>query len=114
MKQVILTLGVILLLANIAFGLVLDSFGIFNVVFSCGAIVVTTIILLLVDYIKMKDAFKVSLYFINAVCGLIEYIIGLVAEHYMLNNWYYLVLIMILAFQTVLLTTTNVISKKIS
>lgn len=114
MKQAILTLGIIFLFANIAFGLVLDSFDTFNVVFSSGAIAVTTIILLLVDYIKIKDAFKVSLYFVNAVCGLIEYIIGLIVEHDMPNNWYYAVLIMILAFQSVLLTVTNITSKKIS
>jgi len=114
MKQAILTLGIIFLLANIAFGLVLDSFDIFNVIFSSGAIVVTTIILLLVDYIRMKDAFKVSLYLINAVCGLIEYIIGLVTEREMPNNWYYVILIMILAFQSVLLTVTNITSKRIS
>lgn len=114
MKQAILTLGIIFLLANIAFGLVLDSYDTFNVVFSSGAIVVTTFILLLVDYIRMKDAFKVSLYLINAVCGLIEYIIGLVVERDMPNNWYYVVLIIILAFQSVLLTATNITSKKIS
>ena len=114
MKQAILTLGIIFLLANIAFGLVLNSFDTFNVIFSSGAIVVTTIILLLVDYIKMKDAFRVSLYFINAICGLIEYIIGLVVQRNMPNNWYYVVLIIVLAFQSVLLTTTNITSKKIS
>lgn len=114
MKQAILTLGIIFLLANIAFGLVLNSFDTFNLIFSSGAIVVTTIILLLVDYIKMKDAFRVSLYFINAICGLIEYIIGLVVEHNMPNNWYYVVLIIVLAFQSVLLTATSITSKKIS
>lgn len=114
MKQAILTLGIIFLLTNTAFGLVLDSYDTFNVVFSSGAIVVTTIILLLTNYIKMNDAFKVSLYLINAVCGLIEYIIGLVVERDMHNNWYYVVLIMILAFQSVLLTATNITSKKIS
>lgn len=114
MKQVILTLGVVFLLSNIAFGFVLDAFNTFNVAFSSGAIVVTTIILLLVDYIKLKDAFKVSLYLINAVCGLIEYIIGIAVERNMPNNWYYVVLIMILTFQSILLTATNITSKKIS
>lgn len=114
MKQIILTLGIIFLFANIAFGFVLDSFDTFNVIFSSGAIVTTTIIHLLVNYIKMKDAFKVSLYLINVICGLIEYIIGLVVERNMPNNWYYVVLIIVLAFQSVLLTATNITSKKIS
>ena len=91
MKQIILTLGIIFLFANIAFGFVLDSFDTFNVIFSSGAIVTTTIIHLLVNYIKMKDAFKVSLYLIN-----------------------YVALITILTFQLVLLTATNITSKKIN
>lgn len=114
MKQVIFTLGTIFLLTNIAFGLVLDFFDTFNVAFSSGAIVVTTIILLLVNYIKLKDAFKVSLYLINAICGVIEYFIGLLVEHNTPNNWYYVALIIILVFQSILLTTTNIISKKIN
>lgn len=114
MKQAILTIGGIFLLTNIAFGLVLSSFETFNVVFSSGAIVITTIILLIVDWIKMKDAFKVSLFLINALCGLIEYIIGLFAKQDMQNNWFYVLLILILAFQLVLLTSTNITSKKIS
>ena len=80
MKQAILIIGSIFLLANIAFGLVLKSFDTFNIFFSSGAIIITTIILLIVDYIKMKDAFKVPLFFVTALCGLIEYIIGLVVK----------------------------------
>ena len=114
MKQAILIIGSIFLLANIAFGLVLKSFEIFNIFFSSGAIIITTIILLIVDYIKMKDAFKVPLFFVTALCGLIEYIIGLVVKHYMQNNWLYVILITILAFQLILLTVTNITSKKIS
>lgn len=114
MKQFIITLGAIFLLVNIAFGLALKSFETFNLVFSSGVIVATTIILFLVDYIKMKDAFKVSLFLINGICGLIEYIIALVAERDMQNNWYYVVLIIIFAFQLILITTTNITSKKIS
>lgn len=114
MRQLILTLGAIFLLVNIALGLALKSFETFNLVFSSGVIIATTIILFLVDYIKMKDAFKISLFLINGVCGLIEYVITLIAERNIPNNWYYVVLIVILAFQLILITTTNITSKKIS
>lgn len=114
MRQLILTLGAIFLLVNIALGLALKSFETFNLVFSSGIIIATTIILFLVDYIKMKDAFKISLFLINGVCGLIEYVIALIAERDIPNNWYYVVLIVILAFQLILITTTNITSKKIS
>ena len=113
MKQAILTLGTIFLLANIAFGLVLDSYETFNLVFSSGAIVFTTAILLFTNCFKLKDAFRVSLYAINAICGIIEYIISLVAKRDMSNNWYYVLLILIIAFQLILLTATNITSKEI-
>lgn len=112
MKQTILTIGTIFLLTNIAFGFMLNSFDTFNVIFSSGAIVATLIFFLLIDCIKLKDAFKISLYFNSAICGLIEYIIGLVVEHDMPNNWYYVALIVLLAFQLVLLTVANITSKK--
>ena len=114
MRQLILTLGAIFLLVNLAFGLALKSFEAFNLVFSSGVIVATTIIFFLVDSIKMKDAFKVSLFLINGVCGLIEYVIALIAERDIPNHWYYVVLIVIRAFQLILITTTNITSKKIS
>lgn len=113
MKQIVVTLGVIFLLANLAFGLVLDSYDLFNLLMSSGAIIFTTIILMSIELIKMKDGFKVPLYVINSFCGIIEYIIALVAKNDMSNNWFYVLLIVIVAFQLVLLTATNVTSKKI-
>lgn len=114
MKQIIITLGAIFLLANLAFGLVLDSFDMFNVLLSCGTIVFTTAVLMSVELIKIKDGFRVPLYVINSFCGIVEYIISLVAKNDMSNNWFYVLLIVIVAFQLVLLTATNIISKKIS
>lgn len=111
MKQVITTLGVIFLLANLTFGLVLDSFDTFNILMSSGTIVFTTAVLMSIEIIKMKDGFKVPLYVINSFCGIVEYIISLVAKNDMSNNWFYVLLIVIIAFQLVLLTATNVTSK---
>ena len=114
MKQIVLTLGVIFLFANLAFGLVLDSYDLFNLLMSSGVIIFTTIIQLYIELIKMKDGFKVPLYVINSLCGIVEYIIALIAKNDMSNNWYYVLMIVIVAFQLVLLTATNIISKKIS
>lgn len=114
MKQIIITLCIIFLLANLAFGLVLDSFESFNILMSSGVILFTSGILLATEFIKMKDAFKISLHLINCFCGLVEYIIALVAKQDMQNNWFYVALIIIVAFQLVLITATNVTSKKIS
>lgn len=113
MKQVVTTLGVIFLLANLAFGLVLDSFDTFNILMSSGTIVFTTAVLMSIEIIKMKDGFKVPLCVINSFCGIVEYIISLVAKNDMSNNWFYVLLIVIIAFQLVLLTATNIVSKKI-
>lgn len=114
MKQVIITLGIIFLLANLAFGLVLDSFDMFNLLMSSGTIVFTMGALMSIEIIKIKDGFKVPLYIMNSICGVIEYIIALVAKNDMSNNWFYVLLIVIVALQLVLLTATNVTSKKFS
>lgn len=113
MKQAIITLGIIFLLANLALGLVLDSFETFNLLMSSGAILFTTGILLVTENIKIKDAFKVSLHLINCFCGLVEYIIALIAKQEMQNNWFYVALIFMIAFQLILITVTNITSKKI-
>ena len=81
---------------------------------SSGVIIFTTIIQLAVELIKMKDGFKVPLYVINSFCGIIEYIIALIAKNDMSNNWFYVLLIVILAFKLFVLFTTNITSKKIS
>ena len=114
MKQIVLTLGVIFLFANLAFGLVLDSYDSFNLLMSSGAIIFTTIILMSIELIKMKDGFKVPLYVINLFCGIIEYIIALIAKNDMSNNWFYVVLIIAIAFQLVLLSAANITSKQIN
>lgn len=114
MKQIIITLGIIFLLANLAFGLVIESFESFNLLMSSGVILFTFGILLTTEFIKMKDAYKISLHLINCICGIIEYIITLVAKQDMQDNWFYVALIIIVAFQLILITTTNVTSKKIS
>lgn len=114
MKQIVLTLSAIFLFANLAFGLILESFDTFNLLMSSGVIIFTTIIQLAVELIKMKDGFKVPLYVINSFCGIIEYIIALIAKNDMSNNWFYVLLIVIVAFQLFVLFTTNITSKKIS
>jgi hypothetical protein len=114
MKQTIITLGIIFLLANLAFGLALESFKGFNLLMSSGVILFTSGILLATEIITMKDAFKISLHLINCICGIIEYIIALVAKQDIQDNWYYIALIIIIAFQQILITATNVTSKKIS
>lgn len=114
MKQIIITLGAIFLLANLVFGLVLDSFDMFNVLLSCGTIVFTTAVLMSVELIKIKDGFRVPLYVINSFCGIVEYIIALIAKNDMSNNWFYVVLIIAIAFQLVLLSAANITSKQIN
>jgi hypothetical protein len=112
MKQIVLTLGAIFLFANLAFGLVLDSFDLFNLLMSSGAIIFTTIILISIELIKMKDGFKVPLYVINSLCGIIEYIITLIAKYDMSNNWFYVVLIIVITFQLVFLSAAIITSKE--
>lgn len=113
MKQITLSIGMILLFSNLAFGLVLKSYDVFNLILSSVVIVVTTVLMLLVSYIKMKDGFRIPLYFINAFCGIVEYVIAVIAKHDIGNNWYFAILIIVAALQVILLMSSNAVSKRI-
>lgn len=112
MKQIVITIGAIFLFANLAFALVLDSFGAFNLLISSGVIVFTAVILFAIAFLKIKDGFRVPLYVFNSICGFIEYVIALFARNDMKNNWFYVALILIIVSQFVLLITTSITSKK--
>ena len=113
MKQVIIIVSLIFLIVNILLGFIIEPFKVFNVALSSSVIVVTAIFLLLVGYMRIKDGFKLSLYLISGMLGVLDYIISLFAKQELSNNWCYIILIVSFAAQVVFLTSAHVTSKKI-
>ena len=114
MKQIIIILGIIFLLVNIAIGLILEYIAVFNLLMSCGVIIFTSIILLIVEFMTMKDGFKIPLFLLNSICGIAEYVVALVSRPDISNNWFYIVLILLITIQLFFLVVTNFTSKKIN
>lgn len=113
MKRILLLSCLIWLAANLLFWVILSSYGGYNAAISSGVIVATGLLLLLTDTVRLKDAYKVSLMLVFAACGLLEYILALVAPNRLTDNWWLIGVIALLSFEVILLIVTNTVSNKI-
>jgi len=113
MKKVIILSGVIWLVANLLLGLLLSCYEWTNVVFSSIIVVFTGACIYIVDCLKLKEGFKVSLTILFALLGLLQYIIACLMPQQMQDNWGLIVIVVILAFEAVILVSSKFISNKI-
>lgn len=84
----------------------------FNVGVNSAVIVVTMALLYILKVIKMKDAFVISQSFLSLFLGLVEFILGCFAPQRFDDNWYLVVIILLIAFEGILLLMTNLMSNK--
>jgi len=110
MKNIVLIAGIILLAANLLFGSILTVYLNFNMWLNCGVIAATTALLYVVGQITLKDGFKISLSFLYSTLGIIIFILGLFASQQYTDNWYLIAIILIVAFEAIVLTITHIIS----
>ncbi len=112
MKKIIILITTILLLLNIAFGLIIEAYQSTNMYLNCGVILLSGIVLYVVNTINLKDAFKYSLTTIFGFVGFVEYIIGFFAPSELTNNWFVILMIVILAIESIILLLTYYITNK--
>lgn len=104
MKQSIIIIGSILIVVNILMGLIISSYGCTNLIVSTFIIVLTTIILLSVNgYLRLKDGYKVSLNVIIPIIGAVEYLIGIFMPSRFSDNWGLIVLLILVAIESIIL-----------
>ena len=113
MKKIILLSCVILLVANLLFGAILSFYGWLNVTMSSVVIVITGLLVYLADTIHLKDGFKVSLMTLFVIAGFIEFALALIAPNRFTDNWWMILVIILIAIEAILLIITNTISNKI-
>ena len=111
MKNITLIAGIILLVVNLLFGSILSSYPSFNMWLNCGVIVATTALLYLLRTITLKDGFYISLYMLFGILGFIAFILGLYAPQQYTDNWYLITIILIVAFEAIVLSVTHIVSK---
>ena len=112
MKIITLIIGIILLVVNLLFGAIVSSYPSFNMWLNCGVIVETTALLYLLRAITLKDSFYISLYMLFGILGFIAFILGLYAPQKFADNWFLITIILIMAFEAIVLSVTHIVSKK--
>ena len=105
--------GIILLVANVLFGSILSAYPTFNMGLNCGVIVATTVLLYVLKFIRLKDGYYISLYMLFGILGFIEFILGLFSPQQYTDNWYLIAIILIVAFEAIILTIISITSKSI-
>ena len=113
MKRIIIFSCLVLLLANLLFGIMLSAYEWGNVLISSSVIVLTSIFMLLIGILPLKDGFKASLYVIYPALGFIEFMLSVFSPDRIKDNWAMIALILLVAFQIIFLFITNIISNKI-
>ena len=111
MKNITLITGIILLAANLLFGSMISIYPSFNMLLNCGVIVATTVLLYAVGQIALKDGFKITLSFLFGILGFIIFLLGLFAPQRYEDNLALMAIMLIVAFEAIVLTITYLISK---
>ena len=101
-----------MLVVNGLLGLILTAYQSTNVYLNCTVILLSGIALWVVSSTNLKDAFKISLTSLFAFVGGIEYILGFFAPAEWSNNWFAILMIVILAIEIFIVLLTNFVTKK--
>lgn len=113
MKNIILIIGSALLVMNMLLGLVISAYSPFNMWLNCVVVIINTILVYLVSIVKLKEAFRISMFLLFQILGFVEFLcVFFVAPKWDDNPLIILVLIMLFV-QTLLLVMTNYVSKKV-
>lgn len=113
MKKATLITFAILMTMNLIFGLVLSTYDWFNVAVSCGVIILTVILCILTDRATIKDGFRVSLFVLFSIIGLIQYLLAAFMPSTFTDNWMFIAIIILVGIEAILLTGANIVSVKI-
>lgn len=100
-------------MVNLILGLIVSAYGWINVAVSTFVIAITVMILVLIcSKFLLKDAYKVSLSIIISVLGFIEYLLTVLMPSRFTDNWYIIAIVVLMAFEAVLIVTANSVSTK--
>ena len=114
MKKSIISIGALLILNNLVFGLIISAYDSFNLTISTITIALTIIILLVINGgVKLNDGFNVSLNIIIPIIGIIQYLFALFMPNHFNDNWGLITIILLVVTEVILLIAANSISSKI-
>ena len=113
MKKLIIIIAAILLAVNLLAGLLLSTYEPFNICFTSIVIIATTILICLLDTIRLKTAFAISLSGLFLVGGLAGFILGCISPSQIQDNGCIIAAALGLAVEIAILLICNFTSKRI-
>ena len=108
----ILVISVIILVANLLAELLITAYSTTNFLFTSLAIVLNGLLLACLFVGNVESTHRLTLGFIFAGVGALEFITGFVAPEQRENNWWWLSVVILTAVQAVLLFLEIYYSKK--
>lgn len=113
MKKTILYIGILTLVLNVAIGLLLSAYPLFNMVLNSIVIVIDTMLIWLSSGNGQRTAFAVTLSFLYSFLGIIQLVLGVLSPTKVADNWMLITIIALFVLECALLIITRTISKKV-
>lgn len=113
MKRVITAFGLLAIAANLLFGYILEDYLWRAAIMSSVAICIGVVLLLVVSYAKMKDAFRVSLNVLFLLFTAIQFVALIFVPAEGFDSPCYVVAIVLVLLEILLLLAANSVSKLI-
>ncbi len=113
MKHLNIIIGLIILVFNALFGLLISSYSNFNILLTSGIIIISFSMIEVLKYIKLKDAFRISLITIFASLFVVQFILGVVSPSRFQDNGCLIAILIIIVIELITLITNSFISQKI-
>ena len=113
MKNLTVIIAVILLVVNFLLGLMLSSYGSFNVWMNTAVIAFNAILIWLLGQIRLKDGFRYALAVLFPIFGVIEFLCIAFSKPQLEDNGAAIFVLFLWVLQVVLLLCANYVSKTI-
>ncbi len=110
MKKVILISGGLMILLNVILSLVIEVYSSMAMLQGCAVVMISTIILILVQCLKLSDAYRYSLNTLFSIATIGEWLTAFFAPNELTNNWFVIVALIIFVLEVLLLVASNSIT----
>ena len=111
MKRIII-IALLVLIANLLIGLLVTAYSPLNLLFTNAAIVINGVLLALSFLGRAESTHRLSLGFMFAAVGALEFITGFFAPERWANNWWLIGVVTLTAIQCILLFLAIYYSKE--
>lgn len=113
MKNLTIIIALLVLFVNFLAKCIFPSYDGFNMCLNSVTIIIHTILITLLGYIKLKDAFRISLSFIFSTISLAMFVWGFFVSTQIENNISLFAMVFVVVFEIMALVIANTITKKV-